>query len=121
MDDKRQITVTFAVSCTGKFLPIQLIYAGKTERSLFRIFFFGNVHRKSLAKHREICWIFERSNFPLEQHALIIIYTFKGQDNNTLKKLCAENNCEIVTVPHNFTNTFQPLDLSVNKAAKSFI
>ena len=31
MDDKRQITVTFAVSCTGKFLPIQLIYAGKTE------------------------------------------------------------------------------------------
>ena len=55
MDDKRQITVTFAVSCTGKFLPIQLIYAGKTERSHFRIFFFGNVHRKSLAKHREIC------------------------------------------------------------------
>ena len=47
--------------------------------------------------------------------------TFKGQDNNTLKKPCAENNCEIVTVPHNFTNKFQPLDLPVNKAAKSFI
>ena len=35
MDDKRQTTVTsFAVSCTREFLPTQLIYAGKTERSL---------------------------------------------------------------------------------------
>ena len=33
VDDKRQITATFAVSCTGEFLPIQLIYAGKTEQS----------------------------------------------------------------------------------------
>ena len=46
---------------------------------------------------------------------------FKGQDNDTLKKLCDENNCDVVTVPHNLTNKFQPLDLSVNKAAKSFI
>ena len=34
IDDKRQITATFAVSLTGKFLPIQLIYKGKTKRSL---------------------------------------------------------------------------------------
>ena len=34
MDDKHQITATFAVSCTGEFFPIQLIYTGKTERSL---------------------------------------------------------------------------------------
>ena len=47
--------------------------------------------------------------------------TFKGQDNDTLKKLCAENNCDIIIVPHNLTNKFQPLDLSVYKAAKSFI
>ena len=30
VDDKHQIQATFAVSCTGGFLPIQLIYAGKT-------------------------------------------------------------------------------------------
>ena len=47
--------------------------------------------------------------------------TFKGQDNDTLKKLCAENNCVVVIKPHNLTNTFQPLELSENKAAKSFI
>ena len=34
VDDKRNITATFAVSLTGKFLPIQLIYKGKTKRSL---------------------------------------------------------------------------------------
>ena len=38
-----------------------------------------------------------------------------------MKKLCAKNNCGVVIVPHNLTNEFQPLDLSVNKAAKSFI
>ena len=30
-DDKRQITTTFSVSSTGNFLPIQLIYTGKTN------------------------------------------------------------------------------------------
>ena len=39
VDDKRQITVTFAVCCTGEFLPIQLIYTGKTERGLPKYFF----------------------------------------------------------------------------------
>ena len=34
VEDKRQITAIFAVSLTGKFLPIQLIYKGKTKRSL---------------------------------------------------------------------------------------
>ena len=47
--------------------------------------------------------------------------TFKGQDNDTMKKLCVVNHCEIVIVPHNLTNKFQPLDISVNMAAKSYI
>ena len=34
VDDKRQITATFVVNCTGEFLLHQLIYAGKSERSL---------------------------------------------------------------------------------------
>ena len=81
---------------------------------------------KSVAFFKEIIFPFledtKRSkSYPLEQHALIIMDTFKGQDNDTLKKLCAENNCDVVIVPHNLTNKFQPLDLSVNKAAKSFI
>ena len=31
IDDKRQITATFAVSMSGEFLPIQVIYEGKTK------------------------------------------------------------------------------------------
>ena len=34
VDDKRQITATFVVNCNGEFLLHQLIYAGKSERSL---------------------------------------------------------------------------------------
>ena len=47
--------------------------------------------------------------------------TFKGQDNDTLKKLCDENKFDVVIVPHNLTNKFQPLTLLGNKAAKLFI
>ena len=34
VDDKRQISATFAVSSTCKFLPTQLIYTGTTSSSL---------------------------------------------------------------------------------------
>ena len=46
---------------------------------------------------------------------------FKGQDNDTLRELCGANNCDVVIVPDNLTNKFQPLYLPVNKVAKSFI
>ena len=125
MDNKRQITTTFAVSCTGEFLPIQLIYAGKTEQSLPKYSFppsfsvtFTENHwsntEKSVQFFKEIIFPYledtKRSkSYSLEQHALIIMDTFKGQDNDTLKKLCAENNCDVVMIPHNLTNKFQPL------------
>ena len=53
--------------------------------------------------------------------SLIIMDTFKGQDNETLSKLCADNHCVVVLVPNNLTNKFQPLDLTVNKPAKVFL
>ena len=34
IDDKLQITATFAISMSGEFLPIQVIYQGKTIRCL---------------------------------------------------------------------------------------
>ena len=36
-NDKRMITATFAVTLSGSFLPIQLIYGGKTSKSLPRV------------------------------------------------------------------------------------
>ena len=137
VDDKRQITATFAVSSTGSFLPMQLIYSGKTRRCLPRYDFpasfsvsFTKNHwsntEKSIEFFEEIIFPYltivkKEKGFPEEQHSLVIMDTFKGQDNDILKKLCSENRCEIVIVPHNLTNKFQPLDLTVNKAAKAFI
>ena len=63
----------------------------------------------------------ENNEYPGEQISLVIMATFRGQDNHHLKKLCAENYCQVVIVPHNLTNKFQPLDLTVNQSAKSFI
>ena len=53
--------------------------------------------------------------------SLVIIDTFKGQDNEEVTKLCRENNCVVIIVPHNLTNKSQPLDITFNKPAKSFI
>ena len=47
--------------------------------------------------------------------------TFKGQDNDVTSNLCGDNNYAIVKVPHNLTNKFQPIDITVNKPAKYFI
>ena len=137
VDDKRQITATFAISLTGEFLPIQLIYTGKTKRSLPKYSFPSSFSATFTLNHwsntEKLVEFFEEiifpylertkqtEGYPSEQHSLIIMDTFKGQDNDTLKELCAESNCDVVIVPHNLTNKFQPLDLSVNKAAKSFI
>ena len=139
VDDKRQITGTFAVTITGKCLPIQLIYKGKTKRSLPKFKFptsfsvtctenhWSNSNtEKSIEFFEEIIFPYLEkvkieNGYPEEQHSLVIMDTFKGQDNDTLKELCSENNCEVVIVPHNLTNKFQPLDISVNRAAKAFI
>ena len=38
-----------------------------------------------------------------------------------MKSLCNKNNCELVIVPHNLTNKFQPLDLTINQKAKKYV
>ena len=50
-----------------------------------------------------------------DQKSLIIM------DTDVIHKLCQKNNCIIVIVPHNLTNVFQPLEISVNRSAKNFL
>ena len=138
VEDKRQITATFAISLTGAFLPMmQLIYAGKTKRCLPKFTFPDEFHvtstvnrwsntEKSIEFFNEIIFLYlakvkSQNGFPDEQFSLVIMDTFKGQDNEAIKTLCLEHYCGIVIVPHNLTHKFQPLDLTVNKSAKSFI
>ena len=123
------------MSSTGKFLPIQLIYTGTTPRSLPKYdfpvsFFVGFIKNhwsntdKSIELFDEIIFSYlpqvkEEKGLSQEQHSLVI--TFKRQDNDILKEFCFKSRCEIVIVPDNLTNKFQPLNLTVNKAAKVFI
>ena len=48
------------------------------------------------------------NGYPEEQYVVIIMDTFKGQDNDGLRKFCSENYCEVVIVPHNLTNNSSP-------------
>ena len=136
VDDKRQITATFTVTASGSFLPIQLIYSGKTKRSLpkfdfpkcFGVIFLPNHwsnYEKCVSLFKKIIFPYliskkEELGYPKEQYSLIVMHTFKGQDNADKKKLRLKNDRELVIAPHNLTNKFQPLDISVNQKAKTF-
>ena len=58
---------------------------------------------------------------PETQKALIIWDVFKGQVTPTVKRELQSLIIELVPVPANMTNFFQPLDLTVNGSAKKFI
>ena len=52
---------------------------------------------------------------------LLICDVFKGQWTETVKNVVKESNGKMVSVPNNWTNYFQPLDLTVNKSSKDFL
>ena len=137
IDDKRQITATFTVTTSGSSLPNQLICSSKTKRSMlpygfpscFDVTFTPNHssnYEKCVRLFVKIIFPYlkakkEGLDYPKEQYSLIVMDTFKTQDNAEIKALCLKNDCELVIVPHNLTNKFQPLDISVNQKAKKFI
>ena len=101
VSDKRMITATFTISLDGKFLPIQLIYAGKMERSIPKIKFpksfslsanpthFSN-ETESLKLMKEIVIPYfqtERKKLGLAANhsGLIIMDVFKGQTTDAVQ------------------------------------
>ena len=74
---------------------------------------------KAVFPHFKI--VLQTKGYSNEQMSLVIMDTFKRQDNEEVAKVCRENNCFLIIVPHNLTNKFQPLDITFSKAAKSFI
>ena len=137
VNNKRQITATFTVTASGSFLPIQLIYSGNTKRSIpkydfpscFDVTFTPNHwsnYEKCVRLFEKIIFTYlkakkEELGYRKEQYSMIVMDTFKGQDNVEVKALCFKIDCELVIVPHNLTNKLQPLDISINQKAKNFI
>ena len=92
--DKRTITVTFAISLQGDFLPMQLIYVGKIRKCLPRFKFpekfslsYNGTHYSNA---KEACTfieeilqsyikkVIEQENLPFDQKSLVIMDVFKS-------------------------------------------
>ena len=133
--DYRQITGTFGITLSGHFLPIQLIYQGKTDRSQTNFDFPKEFHVTQTSNH----WADENTSIEMMKKILIpyvkekrkelkvpnkpwllICDVFKGQWTDAVKKVVKASNGKMVAVPNNWTNYFQPLDLTVNKSSKDF-
>ena len=137
IDDKRQVTAVFGCSLTGAFLPVQLVYQGKTDKC-HPTFDFPmdwdvthspnhwsneNTTRDYIRKILVPYVAKKREELALgsDHRALVIYDSFKGQCTPAIFKLLDDNNIDMVIVPANCTDRLQPLDVSVNKAAKNFM
>ena len=135
-DDKRQITAVFGCSMSGDFLPPQLVYQGKTSKCLPSFTFPSDWSITYTANHwcnedtmelyiNDIIfpylWQTRQSLNRSANHPAVLIFdNFKGQCTEKLLRLLDANFIDVVLVPANCTDRLQPLDLSVNKAAKEF-
>lgn len=81
--------------------------AGQTCREMFQLIIFLYLSTKK----KELCYT--------EKLDAVIMDTFKGQDNNEVKQLCQENNCNLTIVFQGLTNMFQALHISVSQSAKN--
>lgn len=136
-NDKRMITATFAITLSGQFLPIQILYSGKTPRCHPHFTFppeFDVWHSSShWANQETVIRFIEKIIIPyvektraerglLATHpALDIFYVFRGQTVDCIFELLESNHILLVLVPSNCTDRLQPLDLSVNKPAKDHL
>lgn len=134
--DKRQITATFAGTLSGEFLPMQLLYQGKTDRCQAKYDFPGSFHIYHSPNHwaneETVRLFYEKVIVPYvarvriekqipDQKALLIMDNFKAHRTGDVLQPLEENGVLVVFLPPNTTDRLQPLDLSMNKAAKDFL
>ena len=125
--DKRMITATFAITLSGNFLPIQLIYGGKTKKSVPAVAFPPEFHvtanpkhysneKESLEMMKKIIIPYaekerRRLGLPILHPVILIMDVFKGQMTDAVKEVLKENGILLEKVPANLTYLFQPLDV----------
>ena len=137
VNDKRQITAVLCVTKSGHYLPPQIIYAGKTARSLpkpkfpkeWHVTFTENHWSNQVTTLQYVHNILlpyvtqKRAELGLSSNhrSLVIFDRFKGQCTEVVLKTLEDNNIDVLLVPANCTNRLQPLDISLNKAVKDFL
>lgn len=135
--DKRMITGVFCCNAIGEMLPFQLIYSGKTNRchpvqklppewsvthnmkhwsnEETMLLYISDVIVPYITRVREDMGVGK------EQAALAIFDRFKGQMTEKVVEALEEENIQSILVPAGCTDQLQPLDLTVNRVAKSFL
>jgi hypothetical protein len=133
-DDKRAITMTLAETLSGDILPFQLIYTGKTTRSLPAVEFpegfllgFNKSHwsneEETLRLLKQVISPYiskmkRKLKLPEDQVACLIWDAFKAQSTEAVKLELENLNIKDVQVPKNMTHLLQPLDLTTNGVVK---
>ena len=133
--DKRRITATFSITFSGKVVPMQLIYGGKTTKSLPKFKFPDNfslsVNKTHYSNKEEACKLIEQilvpyiekvrqeENLCVSQKALVIMDVFSGQITSVVLDSFKDNKTEVVCVSANMTYFLQPLDLTEMVMLKS--
>ena len=133
---KKAVTATFGITFSNAFLPMQLIYTGKTAASFPKVKFPDTFSLSANPKHfsntEESLKLIEEIIIPYieserkklgapNQHALIIMDVFTGQMTGPVLEKLRDNKILLVRVPANMTNIFQPLDLTVNGSFKALM
>ena len=119
--------ITATILLDGHFLPVQLIYGGKTLKGLPGVNFPKSFSLRANPKYycneqgsikvlEEIIIPYvkkerERLGMEKDQAALLIMDVFKGQKTRTVLKVLSNNNILLKSVPANFIYFFQPLDV----------
>lgn len=116
---------------------IHSIHSGKTQRSLpkgniFPPSFDVTMNPKHWANEGTVLKLIDSILIPYiaaererlgdpNQRALLIFDVFRAHLTDSVVQKLLEHNIHYVLVPPNLTNLYQPLDVSVNRAAKSTI
>ena len=137
ISDKRQITAVLCGTSAGDIFPFQLIYQEKTSACLPHISFPDGWHVMCMPYHwsneEKMVEYLQKIIIPYVQRkrvelklapdhpALAIFDVFKGQRKETISRILAKENIQVLNVPANCTGRLQPMDLSVNKSVKDFM
>ena len=117
---KESITATFGITYSNKFLPLQLIYKGKAQRSFTRVNFpqsfllsvnmkhFSNMQESMKLLDEIIMLYVKRDMFNLEekQPVLLIINVFSCQMTKPVITRMVEKYVKLVKLPANMTRIF---------------
>ena len=134
-EDKREITCVLGCTLSGKLLPPQVIYQGKTERchpcgisypTEWDIW-HSETHwctQETMMRYIQqvlLPWLEQtrkKLRLPKTQKSLIVIDVYKAHKTEDVIQAFRKCGFEIVYVPGNTTSELQPLDLSVNSCLK---